>query len=60
MMFHGQGFSRNRCIVVAVVCGEQKAGAHQPNYPFPDLSSSGRLKVKDFFLLLLFNLFDTH
>uniref|UniRef100_A0A1J3H7X8 AT-rich interactive domain-containing protein 4 n=1 Tax=Noccaea caerulescens TaxID=107243 RepID=A0A1J3H7X8_NOCCA len=46
MMFHGQGFSRNRCNVVAVVCGDQKAEAHQPNYPFPDLSSSGRLKFQ--------------
>lgn len=70
MMFHGQGFSRNRCNVVAVVSGElcgnnnQKDGApHQPKYPFPDLSSSGRLKVKDFkafffFLILLNDLLD--
>lgn len=53
MMFHGQGFSRNRCNVVAVVSGElcdtnnQIDGAphQQPKYPFPDLYSSGRLKV---------------
>ncbi|XP_010426242.1 PREDICTED: AT-rich interactive domain-containing protein 4-like [Camelina sativa] len=54
MMFHGQGFSRNRCNVVAVVSGEnnnnQIDGAPppplQPKYPFPDLSSSGRLKIQ--------------
>ncbi|XP_010514719.1 PREDICTED: AT-rich interactive domain-containing protein 4-like isoform X2 [Camelina sativa] len=54
MMFHGQGFSRNRCNVVAVVSREndnQIDGAPpppplQPKYPFPDLSSSGRLKIQ--------------
>ncbi|CAL9247921.1 unnamed protein product [Arabidopsis halleri] len=54
MMFHGQGFSRNRCNVVAVVSGElcdtnnQIDGAphQQPKYPFPDLSSSGRVKFQ--------------
>jgi len=56
-MFHGQGFSRNRCNVVAVVSGGEvcdinnqiDGASHQPKYPFPDLSSSGRLKVKTLF-----------
>lgn len=46
MMFHAQ----SRCNVLAVVSGEhcdnQKGEAHQPRYPFPDLSSSGRLKFQ--------------
>jgi hypothetical protein len=53
-MFHGQGFSRNRCNVVAVVSGAELCDtnnqidgtSHQPKYPFPDLSSSGRLKFQ--------------
>ncbi|XP_010520513.1 PREDICTED: AT-rich interactive domain-containing protein 4 [Tarenaya hassleriana] len=52
MMFNGQGFSRDRCNVLAVVCDDkhkQQAPAnedHQRRYPFPELSSSGRLKVQ--------------
>ncbi|CAH8354151.1 unnamed protein product [Eruca vesicaria subsp. sativa] len=49
-MFHAQGFSRNRCNVLALICGDlsrdQKVEAHQPKYPFPNLSSTGRLKFQ--------------
>jgi hypothetical protein len=51
-----QSFSRQNCVLLAVLCGkhaEKRAQARsgleakrlRPSYPFPELSSSGRLEV---------------
>nr|KYP39337.1 hypothetical protein KK1_039364 [Cajanus cajan] len=55
MMFHSQGVSRH-CSLLAVLSGKSRdikqkqkqsaASEDQPPYPFPELSSSGRLEVK--------------
>lgn len=55
MMFHAQGPSRNHCSLLAVLCGKvsdnkqnQKpvVSQNQPRYPFPELTSFGRLEVR--------------
>uniref|UniRef100_A0A2N9H488 ARID domain-containing protein n=1 Tax=Fagus sylvatica TaxID=28930 RepID=A0A2N9H488_FAGSY len=60
MMFHAQGSSKNQCSLLAVVCGKgnvsdcdwdnvkrkQVISDNEPRYPFPDLTSSGRLQVQ--------------
>lgn len=62
MMFHSQGVSR-LCSLLAVLSGKsrdikqkQKQSAasseDQPLYPFPELSSSGRLEVTTEFPLV--------
>ncbi|MBA0604091.1 hypothetical protein Godav_016777 [Gossypium davidsonii] len=53
MMFSAQGSSRNHCSLLAVLCGgkvsdnkqKQPVSDYKPRYPFPELSSSGRLEV---------------
>ncbi|CAH8361983.1 unnamed protein product [Eruca vesicaria subsp. sativa] len=46
-MFHSQSFPRNPCNVLALVSGELSDNHKaQPSYPFPDLSSSGRIKFQ--------------
>ncbi len=64
MMFHAQGSSKNQCSLLAVVCGKgnvsdcdwdnvkrkQVISDNEPRYPFPDLTSSGRLQVFKFIL----------
>ncbi|KAK9131528.1 hypothetical protein Sjap_012015 [Stephania japonica] len=51
-MFHAQGALKNSCTLLAVVCGKAPDIKPQPglsdkpaSYPFPELSSSGRLEV---------------
>ncbi|EEC84628.1 hypothetical protein OsI_31490 [Oryza sativa Indica Group] len=55
-----QSFSRQNCVLLAVLCGkhaEKRAQARsgpeakrlRPSYPFPELSSSGRLEVHTLF-----------
>ncbi|XP_072988208.1 AT-rich interactive domain-containing protein 4-like isoform X1 [Typha latifolia] len=49
-MSHFQGFARQNCSLLAVLCGkvaDRSTGEakHQSLYPFPDLASSGRLEV---------------
>ncbi|KAB2019730.1 hypothetical protein ES319_D07G017100v1 [Gossypium barbadense] len=54
MMFSAQGSSRNHCSLLAVLCGgkvsdnkqKQPVSDYKPRYPFPELSSSGRLEVQ--------------
>ncbi|WCJ42879.1 ARID/BRIGHT DNA-binding domain-containing protein [Euphorbia peplus] len=51
MMFHAQGPSRNHCSLLAVLSGDSKQkqslpGDNKPRYPFPELTSSGRLEVQ--------------
>ncbi|XP_017645661.1 AT-rich interactive domain-containing protein 4-like [Gossypium arboreum] len=54
MMFSAQGSSRNHCSLLAVLCGgkvsdnkqKQPVSDDKPRYPFPELSSSGRLEVQ--------------
>ncbi|KAK8343498.1 hypothetical protein V6Z12_A07G019000 [Gossypium hirsutum] len=54
MMFSAQGSSRNHCSLLAVLCGgkvsdnkqKQPVSDDEPRYPFPELSSSGRLEVQ--------------
>ncbi|KAG8487601.1 hypothetical protein CXB51_018243 [Gossypium anomalum] len=53
-MFSAQGSSRNHCSLLAVLCGgkvsdnkqKQPVSDDKPRYPFPELSSSGRLEVQ--------------
>ncbi|KAL9267179.1 AT-rich interactive domain-containing protein [Drosera capensis] len=50
-MFQSQGASKQSCSILAVVCSASKWGhededGHRLRYPFPELSSSGRLEVK--------------
>ena len=62
MMFHSQGPSRH-CSLLAVLSGksldskqkqkEDAASEDQSSYPFPELSSSGRLEVTAEFILVL-------
>ncbi|CAN6196042.1 unnamed protein product [Urochloa humidicola] len=56
-----QSFSRNNCVLLAVLCGKHaekrvtaaKSGPEakrlRPSYPFPELSSAGRLEVHTLF-----------
>ncbi|KAF0911332.1 hypothetical protein E2562_008221 [Oryza meyeriana var. granulata] len=55
-----QSFSRQNCVLLAVLCGKhaekraqgrsgQEAKRLRPSYPFPELSSSGRLEVHTLF-----------
>ncbi|GAV70983.1 ARID domain-containing protein [Cephalotus follicularis] len=52
MMFHASGSSRNHCSLLAVLCGKntdnrqkQLVSDDKIRYPFPELTSSGRLEV---------------
>ncbi|XP_062198527.1 AT-rich interactive domain-containing protein 4-like isoform X2 [Phragmites australis] len=55
-----QSFSRNNCVLLAVLCGKHadkrvparvgpEAKRLRPSYPFPELSSAGRLEVHTLF-----------
>lgn len=49
-MSQPQGYGRENCILLAVLCGQfadRRRGdaKNRPQYPFPELVSSGRLEV---------------
>uniref|UniRef100_A0A1D1Y5J9 AT-rich interactive domain-containing protein 4 n=1 Tax=Anthurium amnicola TaxID=1678845 RepID=A0A1D1Y5J9_9ARAE len=49
-MFHAQGLSKQSCTLLAVLCGKfadkrREDVKHRPTYPFPELTSAGRLEV---------------
>lgn len=53
-MSQPQGYGRENCILLAVLCGQfadRRRGdaKNRPQYPFPELVSSGRLEVTSSF-----------
>lgn len=55
-MFHSQGPSKHTCSLLAVTCGKvseskrkEDVPENRPQFPFPELISSGRLEVKNSF-----------
>lgn len=47
MAFHVQGASRHYCTLLAVMCGTQSSLSREDlKYPFPEITSSGRLEVQ--------------
>lgn len=60
MVFHSQVPARYTCRLLAIPCGsvpEDKCKNENPEdqlrYPFPQLTSSGRLEVRSFFFYLI-------
>ncbi|XP_078429531.1 ARID/BRIGHT DNA-binding domain-containing protein isoform X2 [Wolffia australiana] len=44
-MFHAHGLPKQNCTLLAVLCGKIVHEKRNPNYPFPELKSAGRLEV---------------